>query len=107
MCKIALFLHRLPRNNKKPQREEATITLENELEMGLGGAKLIIEYVGVLNDKMKGFYRSKYKRSNGDPAYAGTTQFEAAGAFSFSIDKRATAVFLSPLPTRGSPLGHV
>jgi len=46
----------------------------------LGSAKLHINYVGELNDKLKGFYRSKYVHPNGEERYAATTQFEAADA---------------------------
>lgn len=46
----------------------------------LGSAKLSINYVGELNDKLKGFYRSKYTHPNGEERYAATTQFEAADA---------------------------
>ncbi len=46
----------------------------------LGSAKLHINYVGELNDKLKGFYRSKYVHPSGEERYAATTQFEAADA---------------------------
>lgn len=37
---------------------------------------LKIDFVGELNDKMKGFYRSKYSTSAGETRYAAVTQFE-------------------------------
>lgn len=46
----------------------------------VGTAKLHIQFVGELNDKLKGFYRSKYVHPNGEERYAATTQFEAADA---------------------------
>jgi len=46
----------------------------------VGSAKLHIQFVGELNDKLKGFYRSKYIHPNGEERYAATTQFEAADA---------------------------
>jgi len=46
----------------------------------IGTAKLHIKYIGELNDKLKGFYRSKYIHPNGEERYAATTQFEAADA---------------------------
>lgn len=39
-----------------------------------------IKYTGKLKDKMKGFYRSKYKDVNGKECYAAVTQFEATDA---------------------------
>ncbi|KAG8140073.1 hypothetical protein E2320_002801 [Naja naja] len=41
---------------------------------------LKIDFVGELNDKMKGFYRSKYITSSGDTRFAAVTQFEATDA---------------------------
>lgn len=43
-------------------------------------AVLDMEFTGELNDKMKGFYRSKYYTSSGEERYAGVTQFEATDA---------------------------
>ncbi|KAH0552187.1 hypothetical protein KQX54_006650, partial [Cotesia glomerata] len=39
-----------------------------------------VEYSGVLNDKMEGFYRSYYKDDNGNTHWLATTQFEKFGA---------------------------
>lgn len=41
-----------------------------------GSGMLKIDFVGELNDKMKGFYRSKYTTSAGEIRYAAVTQFE-------------------------------
>lgn len=41
-----------------------------------GSGSLKIDFVGELNDKMKGFYRSKYSASSGEVRYAAVTQFE-------------------------------
>lgn len=35
-----------------------------------------MKFVGELNDKMKGFYRSKYKDLNGEEKHCAVTQFE-------------------------------
>lgn len=43
-------------------------------------ATLYMEFTGELNDKMKGFYRSKYFTVTGEERYAGVTQFEATDA---------------------------
>lgn len=44
-----------------------------------GSGALKIDFVGELNDKMKGFYRSKYTTSGGEVRYAAVTQFEVSG----------------------------
>ena len=41
-----------------------------------GKANLSMTFTGELNDKMKGFYRSKYKGEDGSDRYAAVTQFE-------------------------------
>ncbi|PIO38912.1 hypothetical protein AB205_0151840 [Aquarana catesbeiana] len=45
-----------------------------------GTGMLKIDFVGELNDKMKGFYRSKYNTASGEVRYAAVTQFEATDA---------------------------
>lgn len=37
-----------------------------------------VDFVGELNDKMKGFYRSKYTAPTGEVRYAAVTQFEVS-----------------------------
>lgn len=48
---------------------------------------LKIDFVGELNDKMKGFYRSKYTTSSGEIRYAAVTQFE--------VTQHAASFFIS------------
>ncbi len=60
------------------ESEVATITFADSLALGTG--RLHIEFNGLLNDKLKGFYRSKYIHPSGEERYAATTQFEAADA---------------------------
>ena len=38
-----------------------------------------MKYNGELNDKMKGFYRSKYTTPDGQERYCAVTQFEVRG----------------------------
>ena len=38
-----------------------------------------MKYNGELNDKMKGFYRSKYTTPDGKERYCAVTQFEVRG----------------------------
>ena len=61
--------------NKK--NEKLTIKLAKKIK---GKVKLCIEFTGVLNDRLLGFYRSQYKDQNGKTKYLATTQFEAADA---------------------------
>jgi len=56
--------------------EELTISLPQKIS---GNAHLLIDFVGSLNDKLVGFYRSKYEYK-GKNRYLATTQFEAADA---------------------------
>lgn len=42
--------------------EDETVTLAFDKELNIGEAMLKFIFIGELNDKMKGFYRSKYVR---------------------------------------------
>jgi len=59
--------------------KEETISVEFEEVLPIGKGKLEIEYQGVLNNSMMGFYRSKYYL-NGEERYMAVTQFEPTGA---------------------------
>ncbi len=61
--------------NKKA--ETATFSFSKVLSKGKG--KLLLQFSGILNDKMRGFYRSKYAH-NGQEKYLATTQFESTDA---------------------------
>ncbi|CAI2169026.1 4397_t:CDS:10 [Funneliformis geosporum] len=61
------------------QKETATLTFPQEFSSG-ASASLYIEFTGILNDKMVGFYRSSYKDKSGNTKYMATTQFEATDA---------------------------
>uniref|UniRef100_A0A182YTI1 Aminopeptidase N-like N-terminal domain-containing protein n=1 Tax=Anopheles stephensi TaxID=30069 RepID=A0A182YTI1_ANOST len=82
-------------------------------EIPAGAAKLTVKFSGELNDKMKGFYRSKYFSATGEERYAGVTQFEATDArrcfpcwdepaikatFDISLDVPQNLVALSNMP---------
>ncbi len=60
------------------EREAVTLTLAEPASAG--PAKLSINFTGVLNDKLRGFYRSQYTTESGETAYLATTQFEATDA---------------------------
>lgn len=59
--------------------ETATLIFDQELPEASSGV-LTMSFAGELNDKMKGFYRSKYFTPGGEERYAGVTQFEATDA---------------------------
>ncbi|MFO0840993.1 MAG: M1 family metallopeptidase [Gemmataceae bacterium] len=45
-----------------------------------GPARLRLEFQGTLNDKLRGFYRSRYRHPAGDDRWLAATQFEATDA---------------------------
>ncbi len=57
--------------------EELHIKLGTKIK---GEAKIHITFKGILNDRLLGFYRSKYVTVDGKTKYLATTQFEAADA---------------------------
>jgi puromycin-sensitive aminopeptidase len=59
--------------------EIATITFKESLRVGVG--RLHIKYTGIINNKLKGFYRSKYTNRAGAESYAAVTQFEVRFVF--------------------------
>ena len=59
------------------KKEILTISTKSKIS---GKIKLCMEYTGILNDRLLGFYRSKYTDSKGKTKYLATTQFEAADA---------------------------
>uniref|UniRef100_A0AAX7VKL7 Aminopeptidase n=1 Tax=Astatotilapia calliptera TaxID=8154 RepID=A0AAX7VKL7_ASTCA len=64
--------------NYQNEDEKVTLSFPSALQKGFGTLK--IDFVGELNDKMKGFYRSKYTSPTGEIRYAAVTQFEATDA---------------------------
>jgi aminopeptidase N len=64
------------------QTKDATterVSLDFDNEIAPGDATLHLTFTGELNDKMAGFYRSKYV-VNGETRYMATTQFEPTDA---------------------------
>ncbi|XP_053994553.1 puromycin-sensitive aminopeptidase isoform X1 [Hylaeus volcanicus] len=59
--------------------ETVTLVLGRNLPTGKCGF-LQLEFAGMMNDKMKGFYRSKYLGKNKEVKYAAVTQFEPTDA---------------------------
>lgn len=62
-----------------PESEVVNILFSKPLPVS-AKAELDLKFTGELNDKMKGFYRSKYFTSSGEERFAGVTQFEATDA---------------------------
>ncbi len=58
--------------------ERATLTFERPLSKG--HATLTLRFKGVLNDRLRGFYRSTYKTPEGEELRMAATQFEATDA---------------------------
>ena len=63
----------------KLDAKKETLTISTKQKIS-GKLKLCIEFTGILNDRLLGFYRSKYTDPNGKTKYMATTQFEAADA---------------------------
>ena len=61
-------------------KESETVCIKFDQEILPGYYILFISYTGILNDKLRGFYRSQYKDSKGNTKYLATTQFEPTDA---------------------------
>ncbi|GJP41930.1 hypothetical protein CLOM_g1545 [Closterium sp. NIES-68] len=61
------------------ERQEGRFVLAEGQQLSGGPAKLRIEYTGIHNDNMVGFYRASYMR-DGQKQWMVTTQFEPVGA---------------------------
>ncbi|KAL5005760.1 hypothetical protein ScPMuIL_016918 [Solemya velum] len=60
------------------ENEKVIFTFPAALQTGKG--VLSVKFSGILNDQMKGFYRSKFKTSDGQEGFHAVTQFEACDA---------------------------
>jgi tricorn protease interacting factor F2/3 len=65
-----------PKVRLDSKNEEIILSLPEKIS---GKAVLLIDFIGTLNDKLVGFYRSKYEYK-GKEKHLATTQFEAADA---------------------------
>ena len=61
-------------------KEAETCTMTFPQEIPIGNGKIHIAFTGILNDKLRGFYRSQYVDPEGNTQYLATTQFEATDA---------------------------
>ncbi|MCP9257385.1 Aminopeptidase [Dirofilaria immitis] len=57
-----------------------TVTLKLPKHISPQKAKVSLDFVGELNEKMRGFYRSTYKDEDGKECYLAATQFESTYA---------------------------
>ena len=63
----------------KLSKKEETLVISFAQPLVLGAAQLEMSFRGVLNEKLHGFYRTKYT-INGEERWAATTQFAATNA---------------------------
>ena len=66
-----------PRIKLDKKKEELTVIIPKRVS---GRVKLFINFEGILNDRLLGFYKSEYVANKGQKKYLATTQFEAADA---------------------------
>ena len=71
---------RQPSSDVTFDESQETVAIEFDSEIPTGIARLNIQFTGDLNDKLRGFYRSKYTDVNGRERYLASTQFEATDA---------------------------
>ena len=60
--------------------ESETVTFQFDTEIPAGNYSLNINFCGTLNDRLRGFYRSRYLDTSGTEKFMATTQFEATDA---------------------------
>ena len=109
-----LILHNRSMKPKKIRVDEKNETVTMECQQKISGnAELFVDFEGEINDKLVGFYRSKYE-VKGKKKYLATTQFEPADArrafpcfdepaykatfdVTMIIDKKLTAISNMPI----------
>ena len=57
-----------------------TVALSFDRPVPAGSASLSVEFTGILNDQLRGFYRSQYTDARGATRHLATTQFEPTDA---------------------------
>ncbi|XP_013782586.1 puromycin-sensitive aminopeptidase-like [Limulus polyphemus] len=66
--------------NIKVSQDDERVILTFDQPLTVGKGELYLEFSGVLNEKMKGFYRSKYTTPEGEIRHAALTQFAPTDA---------------------------
>ncbi len=84
---LDIFRARLTRPAAEPlngtvtyEADEETATITFPAEIAPGPATLSLEFNGTLNDRLRGFYRSRYTGADGADRYLASTQFEPTDA---------------------------
>lgn len=72
--------HRLPTQSTVIDAEQETAALSFATPLPTGRMQLVIRFNGILNDKLRGFYRSEYTLPDGSKRIMATSQFEAPDA---------------------------
>ncbi|MDQ1375072.1 MAG: puromycin-sensitive aminopeptidase, partial [Actinomycetota bacterium] len=84
-----LVIHSAELTSDEGERRLGTVTLDEESqravivldgEAAAGHWTLHLTFSGILNDKLRGFYRSTFKDSDGNEHVIATTQFESTDA---------------------------
>ncbi|MCH8063786.1 MAG: M1 family metallopeptidase, partial [Chloroflexi bacterium] len=60
--------------------KQESVSFHFDGEIPVGKATISLEFVGELNDRLRGFYRSQYTDIDGNERYMATTQFESTDA---------------------------
>ncbi len=71
---------RIPTQEMAIAAEQETATLTFAAPLPTGTMQLFMRFSGILNDKLRGFYRSEYALPDGTKRVMATTQFEAPDA---------------------------
>ncbi|MEK7161128.1 MAG: M1 family metallopeptidase [Patescibacteria group bacterium] len=75
--KISNIQYPISKQIQNPKSQTVTFKFKRKIPAGKG--ELSLKFSGILNDKMRGFYRSSYKHQ-GQQKHMATTQFEATDA---------------------------
>ena len=67
-------------SNIEYDKEEETVSFIFHHAVPGGQATLSLQFTGILNEQLFGFYRATYQGPNGEPKVMATTQFEATDA---------------------------
>ena len=80
-------------------KETETVVFNFPNTLPKGNATLELKFTGELNDKMKGFYRSKYTTQAGEEKYMGVTQFEVISCYHELFQMSSMPVYMSKSQT--------
>ncbi|MCJ2520885.1 MAG: M1 family metallopeptidase, partial [Candidatus Thermoplasmatota archaeon] len=70
----------LPAKGIDLDESEETVTLSFDRTLPKGPATLSMQFTGILNDQLRGFYRSQYVTPRGEKRFLAATQFAATDA---------------------------